>query len=147
MFHFALDFDCNSRKTPWRRWHYRYELQLQILRNFCLATTIREQLHLLFVALIANVVDLTIGFEAYDWVYQVIGDELNESDWEEAVRLANLKLAFKINFPNLERLTLKLDSALGQIDQLKPFVGMPSLEGKIFNLSKEGAEFILKTKQ
>ncbi len=95
----------------------------------------------------ANVVDLMIEFEADNWVYQAIGEEPYESDWEEAVRLANLKLDLRINLPNLERLTLTLDSTLDHVDQLKPFVGLPSLEAKLFNLSKEGAEYILKTKK
>lgn len=53
----------------------------------------------------------------------------------------------KINLPNLERLTLELDSTLDQVDQLRPFVGMPSLKGRIFNISEKGVEFILKTKE
>jgi hypothetical protein len=94
----------------------------------------------------AKVVNLSIDFGVFDWVYQMIDDQEYETDWEEAVRLANLKLDLKINLPHLERLTLKLDTTIDQVDQLKPFLGMASLEGNIINLSNEGAEFILKTK-
>lgn len=84
----------------------------------------------------ADVSDLTIDFNTDYWVYD-----------ENAVGFANFKLDLKMNLPNLESLTLELDSRLDQVDQLRPFVGLPSLKGSIFNISEEGAEFILKTKE
>ncbi|MFK7769577.1 MAG: hypothetical protein AB8B55_20365 [Mariniblastus sp.] len=95
----------------------------------------------------ANLTTLVIDFDSTDWVYQAIGDLEETPVWEEAKKLANLKLDLQLDLPNLRVLELELDSTLDQVDQLRVFVGSPLLEDvRISNLSKEGAEFILKTR-
>ena len=94
----------------------------------------------------ANVYELSIDFDSDDWVYHTINDEDQDTDWEEAKKLANLKLNLSINLPNLESLNIDLDSTLDQVDQLEAFKDMQSLNRcSISNLSTSGAEYMLET--
>ena len=53
-----------------------------------------------------------------------------------------------IDMSKVESLVLRLNHTVSQEEQLQPFVGLPSLKAaKITELSIEGAEFLLRTKE
>ena len=89
-------------------------------------------------------------------------DKRKNSDWVEILteRIATGKkersgseidsgmLDIDIDMSKLESLVIRLDDAMSQQEQLQPFVGLPALKtAKITELSIEGAEFLLRTKE
>ena len=67
---------------------------------------------------------------------------------ERKIKRSGFKADIGIDLSKLETLGLTLDPTISQVEQLQPFVGLPSLKtANITDLTTEGAEFILSTKQ
>ena len=92
-----------------------------------------------------NIVDLEIEFDSYDWMSQEFGDD--DAIWDAELKRSGFKVDLGIDMSKLETVGLYLDWTIPQVEQLKPFLGLPALKKATINgLSTEGAEFILKTK-
>lgn len=94
-----------------------------------------------------NIHRLDIRFECYEWVYKKIGARFHDLDWEQAVKMADLKFETKNRFQHLESLILELDSALKHPEILQHFCDLPALQKvRIYDLSESGARYILQTR-
>lgn len=94
-----------------------------------------------------NVETMYLDFDSYDWLSDEFGDEQTDGQWEQARKRAGFKVDLDIDMSELKELRLDLDWTISQADQLRQFMGLPSLEeASISGLTAEGAEFILKTK-
>ena len=95
----------------------------------------------------SRIVELNIHFDCCDWVYQKIGPANEHLDWDQAVKLADLKFETKNRFRHLESLSLIFDSGLNQKEVLKHFRDSPALNRvRIYQLSEVGASYILQTR-
>ena len=91
----------------------------------------------------ATVVALYLDFDTYDW----IGQEVEDEKPEEERKRSGVEVDLVFDLRNLEEIRLGLDPAISQVEQLEPFLGLPSLKwASISGLSAEGAEFIFETK-
>jgi len=92
-----------------------------------------------------NIVELEICYDSYDWMRQEFGGD--RSVWGAELKRAGFEVELDIDMSRLKDLRLELDWRIPQTEQLKPFVGLPSLKfASISYLTAEGAEFILETK-
>ena len=67
---------------------------------------------------------------------------------DRKINQSGFKVDIDIDISKLESLELNLEPMISQVEQLQPFVGLPSLKtANISGLSTEGAEFILSTKE
>ena len=94
----------------------------------------------------ARVVRLDIDFDVGDWLFEELGEDISEAEMLQ--KLAELQVNLDIDMSHLKNVDIDLDEKISQSVQLRQFMDLPSLEtASIADLTTEGAEFILATKQ